>query len=264
MGKLFTQLFKEDIKKVLAWMLSPLLVTVAGSFLYKTTSFQPLGLIIFISMSIMTFAPLISLASLAGNDDSRFYGKKASFYTALPFTPSQVTGARLINYIVMGLVIGIFSFFNILLFSLTGGTDLAPLEIIKFIFRTIDLKLVIIMLKAALILDLFYAIFAQTIMAASTLGSARPFNKIGKAAKPAIFVLLFLIQSFAYSKTIAGIGNSGIIEFEEYRKTIGTGYINILDLNWPSLGLVVLILGAFVLIYFALISYFHKGKISVE
>ena len=264
MGKLFTQIFKEDIKKVLAWMLSPLLVGIAGSFLYKTTNFQPLGLIIFISMSIMTFAPLISIATLAGNDDARFYGKKASFYTALPLTASQVTGARLINYIVMGLVIGIFSFFNILLFSLPGGTDLAPFEIIKFIFRTIDLKLVIIMLKSALILILFYAIFAQTIMAASTLGAARPFNKIGKAAKPAIFVLLFLIQSFVYSRTIAILDNTGIIGFEEYRKTIGTGYINILNLNWPSLGLVVLILGAFVLVYFALTSYFHKEKISVD
>lgn len=264
MGKLFTQIFKEDIKKVLAWMLSPLLVGIAGSFLYKTTNFQPLGLIIFISMSIMTFAPLISIATLAGNDDARFYGKKASFYTALPLTANQVTGARLINFIVMGLVIGLFGSSNLLLFSLNGGTDLKPFEILRFIFSTIDLHMIIIMLKMFLIMVLIYAIFAQTIMAASTLGSARPFNKIGKAAKPAIFVLLFLIQSFVYSRTIAILDNTGIIGFEEYRKTIGTGYINILDLNWPSLGLVVLILGAFVLIYFALTSYFHKEKISVD
>ena len=264
MGKLFTQIFKEDIKKVLAWMLSPLLFGIAGSFLYKTTNFQPLGLIIFISMSIMTFAPLISIATLAGNDDARFYGKKASFYTALPLTASQVTGARLINFIVMGLVIGLFGSSNLLLFSLNGGTDLKPFEILRFIFSTIDLHMIIIMLKMFLIMVLIYAIFAQTIMAASTLGAARPFNKIGKAAKPAIFVLLFLIQSFVYSRTIAILDNTGIIGFEEYRKTIGTGYINILNLNWPSLGLVVLILGAFVLIYFALTSYFHKEKISVE
>ena len=264
MGKLFGQIFKEDIKTVLAWMLSPLLVAIAGALLYKTTNFQPLGLIIFISMSIMTFAPLISMASLAGNDDARFYGKKASFYTTLPFTASQITGARLLNFIVMGFVIAIFSVINLLLFGLTGGSGLEPFEILRFIFKTIDLKLIIIVLKSTLILILIYTIFVQAIMAASTLGSARPFNKIGKAAKATIFVVLFLIQSFVYSKTIGILGNSGIIGFEEYRKTIGTGYINMLDIHWSSLGLIVLILGAFILIYFALTNYFHKEKISVE
>lgn len=264
MGKLFGQIFKEDIKKVLTWMLSPLLVAIAGSLIYKTTSFAPLGLIIFISMSIMTFAPLISIASLAGNDYTRFYGKKASFYTALPLTTSEVTGARLINFIVMGFVIGIFSFFNLLAFSLPGGTDLNILEILKFIGQNIDLKLIIITIKSALVLILFYGIFVQAIMAANTLGASRPFNKMGKAANAVIFVALFLIQAFTYSRAIGLVAKSGIIGFEEYRKTIGTGYINILDLNWSSLGLIVLILGAFVLVYFALINYFHKEKISVD
>ena len=264
MGKLFGQIFKEDIKTVLAWMLSPLLVAIAGALLYKTTSFQPLGLIIFISMSIMTFAPLISMASLAGNDNARFYGKKASFYTALPLTASEVTGARLINFIVMGFVIAIFSVLNLLLFGLTSGSGLEPFEILRFLFKTIDLKLIIMALKSVLIMILFYSIFVQAIMAANTLGSSRPFNKIGKAAKATIFVALFLIQSFVYSKTIAALASSEIIGFEEYRKTIGTGYINMLDIHWSSLGLIVLILTAFVIVYFSLINYFHKEKISVD
>ena len=264
MGKLFGQIFKEDVKTVLAWMLSPLLVAIAGSLLYKTTSFMPLGLIIFISISIMTFAPLISMASLAGNDNARFYGKKASFYTALPLKASEFTGARLINFIVMGLVIGIFSLFNLFAFSLPGATDLNLLEILKFIGQNIDLKLIIISLKSALIVILFYVIFVQAIIAANTLGSSRPFNKIGKAAKASIFVVLFLIQSFIYSKLIVTLASSEIIGFDEYRKTIGSGYINMLDIHWSSLGLIVLILGAFVIIYFAITSYFHKEKISVE
>ena len=264
MGKLFGQIFKEDIKSVLAWMFSPLLVAVAGVLIYKTTNFHPLSLIIFISISIMTFAPLISMASLAGNDSNRFYGKKASFYTTLPFTASEVTGARLINFIVMGFVIGIFSIFNLLLFGLTGGSGLEPIDILKLIVENMDLKLFLMMIKSALILIWVYTIFVQAILAANTLGSSRPFDKIGKAAKATIFVVLFLIQSFIYSKLISVLASSGLIGFEEYRKTIGTGFINMLDIHWSSLGIIVLILGAFVLIYFALTNYFHKEKISVE
>lgn len=64
MGKLFRQIFKEDIKKVMTWMLSPLLIAILGVFVYKLTDFRPISLIIVISGSVMTFAPLISLASL--------------------------------------------------------------------------------------------------------------------------------------------------------------------------------------------------------
>lgn len=76
MGKLFRQIFKEDIKKVITWMLSPLLIAILGVFVYKLTDFRPVALIIVLSGSVMTFAPLISLASLNDSDNNRFYGKK--------------------------------------------------------------------------------------------------------------------------------------------------------------------------------------------
>lgn len=56
-------------------MLSPLLIAILGVFVYKLTAFSPLGLIIVLSGSVMTFAPLISLASLNDSDNNRFYGK---------------------------------------------------------------------------------------------------------------------------------------------------------------------------------------------
>ena len=73
MGKLFRQIFKEDIKKVMAWLLSPMLVAILGTFVYQLTDFRPISLIILLSGSVMNFAPLISLASLVDSDNARFY-----------------------------------------------------------------------------------------------------------------------------------------------------------------------------------------------
>ena len=265
MGKLFKQIFKEDIKTVLPWMLSPLLVAVAGVLLYNLTNLLPVALIIFISIAIMSFAPLISIATIAGNDNARFYGKKAVFYSCLPVKPIEVTGARLINFIMIGLIIGIFSLFNTLFFGVTSDTNaLDPLDILKSIIKTMDINILIILIKSTIILILIYAIFALEIMAANTLGSARPLNKIGKSAKGVLFAAMFLIQAYIYTKTIYILGNSNLVGFREYSKAIGTGYINMLDLNWSSFTLIIIILAIFTALYFVITSYFHKEKISVQ
>ena len=264
MGKLFRQIFKEDIKKVMAWMLSPLLIAILGVFVYKLTDFRPISLIIVISGSVMTFAPLISLASLNDSDNNRFYGKKATFYTSLPFSSSEVTGARLINYLVMGLVIGVFSIFNFLLIGLTSDGGLNPLDILKYLGQSIDLNIFISLVKFIIIIVLFYAIFALIMMAANTLGGSRPFNRMGRSAKLVLFVALILFQGYVYAKLISGLGNTSLIKFKEYSTNAATFSINMLDLNWSSFAIIVLILGIFALAYFALVNYFHKEKISVE
>ena len=264
MGKLFRQIFKEDIKKVMAWMLSPILVAILGTFVYQLTDFRPISLIIVLSGSVMTFAPLISLASLNDSDNNRFYGKKAAFYTTLPFTASEITGARLINYLIMGLVIGIFSLFNFLFMGLTSDGGLNPLDIFKYIGQSINLDIFISSVKYIIIIALFYAIFALIIMAANTLGASRPFNKMGRSAKLVLFVALILFQGYVYAKLISGLGNTSLIKFKEYSTSIGTFSINMLDINWSSFAIIVLILAIFALAYFALTNYFHKEKISVE
>lgn len=264
MGKLFRQIFKEDIKKVMTWMLSPLLIAILGVFVYELTDFRPISLIIVISGSVMTFAPLISLSSLNDSDNNRFYGKKAAFYTSLPFSSSEVTGARLINYLVMGLVIGVFSIFNFLLIGLTSDGGLNPLDILKYLGQSIDLNIFISLVKFTIIIVLFYAIFALIMMAANTLGGARPFNKMGRSAKLVLFVALILFQGYVYAKLISGLGNTSLIKFKEYSTNAATFSINMLDLNWSSFAIIVLILGIFALAYFALVNYFHKEKISVE
>ncbi len=264
MGKLFRQIFKEDIKKVMTWMLSPLLIAILGVFVYELTDFRPISLIIVISGSVMTFAPLISLASLNDSDNNRFYGKKAAFYTSLPFSSSEVTGARLINYLVMGLVIGVFSIFNFLLIGLTSDGGLNPLDILKYLGQSIDLNIFISLVKFTIIIVLFYAIFALIMMAANTLGGSRPFNRMGRSAKLVLFVALILFQGYVYAKLISGLGNTSLIKFKEYSTNSATFSINMLDLNWSSFAIIVLILGIFALAYFALVNYFHKEKISVE
>lgn len=264
MGKLFRQIFKEDIKKVMTWMLSPLIIAILGVFVYELTDFRPISLIIVLSGSVMTFAPLISLASLNDSDNNRFYGKKAAFYTSLPFSSSEVTGARLINYIIMGLVIGVFTIFNFLNIGITSDSGLDPIEILKYLSQSINLNIFISMIKFIIIIALFYTIFALIMMAANTLGGSRPFNKMGRSAKLVLFVALILFQGYVYVKLISGLGNTSLIKFKEYSTNAATFSINMLDLNWSSFGIIVLILGAFALAYFALVNYFHKEKISVD
>ena len=252
MGKLFRQIFKEDIKKVMTWMLSPLLIAILGGFVYKLTDFRPISLIIVLSGSVMTFAPLISLASLNDSDNNRFYGKKSAFYTSLPLKSSETTGA------------GLFSIFNFLLIGITSDNGLDPLEILKYLGQSIDLNIFISLVKFLIIIALFYTIFALIMMAANTLGASRPFNKMGRSAKLVLFVALILFQGYVYAKLISGLGNTSLIKFKEYSTNAATFSINMLDLNWSSFAIIVLILGAFVLAYFALVNYFHKEKISVE
>jgi len=264
MGKLFRQIFKEDIKKVMTWMLSPLIIAILGVFVYELTDFRPISLIIVLSGSVMTFAPLISLASLNDSDNNRFYGKKAAFYTSLPFSSSEVTGARLINYIIMGLVVGVFTIFNFLNIGITSDSGLDPIEILKYLSQSINLNIFISMIKFIIIIALFYTIFALIMMAANTLGGSRPFNKMGRSAKLVLFVALILFQGYVYVKLISGLGNTSLIKFKEYSTNAATLSINMLDLNWSSFGIIVLILGAFALAYFALVNYFHKEKISVD
>lgn len=265
MGNLFRQIFKEDIKIVLPWMLSPMLIAAVCALLYKATDFYPITLIIFISMTVMTFAPLISIATLAGNDNTRFYGKKAAFYTSLPLKSEKITGARLINFLVMGLLIALLSLFNLIIFATPAESGLEPLlDILKYIVENIDMKLVLISIKTLILSVMFYGVFSLAIMASNTLGSSSPFKKIGKAARGLLFVAIFLLQAYLYTKTIGILANSSLVSFNEYRKTIGTGYINMLDFNWSSYALIVLIFVVFGTLYFALTNYFHKKKISVE
>lgn len=264
MGKLFRQIFKEDIKKVMVWMLSPMLIAAVGALLYKTTNFRPVALVVFVSMAVMTFAPLVSLASLNDSDNNRFYGKKAAFYSSLPVNSEKVTGARLINYLVMGLVIGLFSIFNFLLIGITSDNGLDPLDILKYLSQSIDLNIFISLVKFIIIFALFYIVFALIIMAANTLGASRPFNKMGKIGGVILFAGMFLFQGYIYVKFINVLGNTTLIKFKEYSKGTATFTINMLDLNWSSFAIIVLILGLFALAYFALVNYFHKEKISVD
>ena len=148
--------------------------------------------------------------------------------------------------------------------ALPNNGGLNPIDILKYLGQSIDLNIFISLVKFLIIIALFYTIFALIMMTANTLGASRPFNKMGRSAKLILFVALILFQGYVYAKLISGLGNTSLIKFKEYSTNAATFSINMLDLNWSSFAIVILILGAFALAYFALVNYFHKEKISVE
>lgn len=265
MGKLFRQIFKEDVKTVLPWMLSPAVLSLLAMFIHNTTGASFFAPLVFIIMTLMAAAPLVSIVTLASNDNDRFYGKKAAFYTSLPYTSREVTGARFLNFVLNGLIIGIFAILNMGFFAISDTGVLSIVEFIKYALGNIDPFLTEYLGKYFVIVTLFGLVFAQQIMAANTLGSSRPFNAIGKAARPLIFVVIFIGQIMTYTRLLGIFLDHNPANIEEYTRTLETGdIVTITNISWHSFFVAALVLIISALIYFAIINYFHKEKISVE
>lgn len=265
MGKLFRQIFKEDIKTVLPWMLAPALLSLLAMFIHKTTGASSFPLVVFVTITLMAAAPLVSIVTLASNDNDRFYGKKAAFYTSLPYTSREVTSARFLNFVLNGLIIGIFATLNIMFFAISDTGVLSLKEFIKYALGNIDPILVEYLGKYFGVVALFCLVFALQIMAANTLGSSRPFNAIGKAARPLIFVVIFIGHAMLNTRLLGAFQdhNPGIIE--AHTRTLENGdLVTITKISWQSFIIASLILIVSAIIYFAIVNYFHKEKISVE
>ena len=265
MGKLYGQIFKEDIKTTLSWMLTPALLSLLAMFIYKTTGASSIALFIFVTMTLMAAAPLVSIVTLASNDNDRFYGKKAAFYTSLPYTSRELTGARFINFLINGLVIGIFAILNVLFFAISDTGVLSLKEFIKYAMSNIDSFIAGYLGKYFSVVALFCLVFILQIMATNTLGASRPLNKMGKAARPLIFVILFIGQIMTYTRLLGLFLDHNPAHIEEYSRTLENGSIvTITNISWHSFAVASIVLIATCLIYFLVINYFHKEKISVE
>ena len=265
MGKLFRQIFKEDIKDTILWMLAPPILSLLGLFIYKTTGARPFALLVFITMTLMAAAPLVCLVTLTGNDNERFYGKKAAFYTALPLRSKDVTGARFLNFLILGLIFGVLTILNMVFFTISDTGTLSLVEFIKYAMSNIDPFIAGYIGKYLVVATLYCLVFVLQIMAANTLGASRPFNVMGKAARPLIFVVAFIGQIMAYTRLLGIFLDHNPANIEEYTRTLQDGSIvTITNISWHSFAVASIVLIATALIYFLVINYFHKEKISVE
>ena len=265
MGKLFRQIFKEDIKSVIAWMLAPPILSLIGLFIYKTTGARPFALLVFITMTLMAAAPLVCLVTLTGNDNERFYGKKASFYTSLPLKSQEVTGARFLNFVLAGLILGVLTILNMLFFIISDTGTLSLVEFIKYAMSNIDPFIAGYIGKYLAVVTLYCLVFILQIMAANTLGASRPFKALGKAARPLIFVVVFIGQIMVYTRLLGLFLDHNPANIEEYTRTLQNGNIvTITNISWHSFAVASIVLIVTALIYFLVINYFHKEKISVE
>lgn len=265
MGKLFKQIFKEDIKETILWMIAPPILSLLGLFIYKTTGARPFALLVFITMTIMAAAPLVCLVSLTGNDNERFYGKKAAFYTALPLISKEVTGARFLNFLILGLIFGILTILNMVFFKISDTGTLSLVEFVKYAMSNIDSFISGYIGKYLVVATLYCLVFILQIMAANTLGASRPFKAMGKAARPLIFVVLFIGQIMIYTRLLGIFLDHSPAIIEAYTRTLQNGDIVIItNISWRSFAVASIVLIVTSLIYFAIINYFHKEKISVE
>lgn len=265
MGKLFRQIFKEDIKDTILWMLAPPILSLLGLFIYKTTGARPFALLVFITMTLMAAAPLVCLVTLTGNDNERFYGKKAAFYTALPLRSREVTGARFLNFLILGLIFGILTILNMVFFTISDTGTLSLVEFIKYAMSNIDPFIAGYIGKYLVVATLYSLVFILQIMAANTLGASRPFKAMGKAARPLIFVVAFIGQIMAYTRLLGIFLDHNPANIEEYTRTLQNGdIVTITNISWHSFAVASIVLIVTAIIYLLVINYFHKEKISVE
>ena len=261
MGKLFGQIFKEDIKTIILWMFLPLAaVTIFSQLIRVFESSLLVGIGLVLSGILLVAGPLIGIAVLTKNDNQRFYGDNASFYSALPFSSAEVTGARYINYILIGLIIAISIVLNFILLTITQSN--APLSFAELFGEISELLSKIdIRIFWGVILNFFMLglSFASMIMFANTAGHLKILG-VSKSASAIIFAIIFIIIGYLFAKVQGWI-------IADYMTTVNSGEFSLeVANNAPVMKTV--ILPALFNIFVAAILYIltlkiHKDKLSV-
>lgn len=201
MGKLFGQIFKEDFKSIILWLFLPLgAVLIFSQLISIFTNSALVGIGLILSTTLLIAGPLVALGILSKNDTQRFYNDNASFYSVLPFNSSEVTAARYINFIVIGIIIAISILINLLILIRTQSTDsIRFTEIFNAIANALsqtDIKTLV-----GVILTLFTTglAFAAMIMFADTSGHLKIFGS-SKSASAFIFTIIFLAMGYIFAK----------------------------------------------------------------
>lgn len=197
MGKLLGQIFKEDIKGILPWMvLPPIAVFITLSMLMRLGENPIIGFLAGVSMLLVILAPFIALVSAAVNDWTRFYGKNAAFYSGLPFTSGEVIGARLVNFIIMGIIASLAAFINVSIMIASQGDSQEFFDMIKTLFASIQEAFGSqILILIGLFVILAGITFVSEIIFANTLGSTNGLSSLSYFAP----ILTFFIVNIAIS-----------------------------------------------------------------
>jgi hypothetical protein len=261
MGKLLGQIFKEDFKSIILWLLLP--IASALMFLQLLNIFKDspfLGIGMTISMTLLTIGPLIALGIAAKNDYERFYGKNAAFYSALPLASSAISGARLVGFILLGILIAIVTFINyIILILVTSNLSIGELlDSIANGIGQIGSNTVLALIITIFTIGLY---LVNIIMLANTAGSTKLFGKKSKWAPIIIFLVLFFALGMLSSKIQA----SALAEYVSSTFNYGPNNLEIsAELPSASMAFPIIINIVISAILYGLTYYFHDKKLSVN
>lgn len=201
MGKLIGQIFKEDFKNIILWLILPLISSFILMKLYEVFETSALiGIAIVISFTLLMVGPIIALSISTDKDMKRFYDKESSFYSTLPYKSSQIIGARFINYI----LIGILSFTSFIVnFIILGLAQKEQIYTLSDIFDGIKTIIANIGLgRFALILLVAFSVLITLIsmlLLASTATGSKYFAKYSKSAALFVFIILLALIGFSFS-----------------------------------------------------------------
>lgn len=262
MGKLTGQIFKEDFKSIILWLFLPL--ASALIFMQLLSAFEGLpilSLAMGFSMTLLIVGPFLSLAIAARNDNKRFYGENAGFYSSLPISSASITGARLINYILLGILIAVSAFLNFIILNIANVPGLSLSEIFSSIANGINQIGAGKFTMAILNLFMFGVFIVSTMMLANSLGSSGFFGRKSKYTPVIIFLVLF----FGLGMIGAKIQSSALGDYVYQTFEMGGAEVSVSNdasirvMLIPLISNIVLSLG-----FFGLSYYYHDKKLSVD
>ncbi|WP_099321291.1 hypothetical protein [Anaerococcus sp. Marseille-P3625] len=217
MGKLIGQIFKEDFKNIILWLILPLISSFILMKLYEVFETSALiGIAIVISFTLLMVGPIIALSISTDKDMKRFYDKESSFYSTLPYKSSQIIGARFINYI----LIGILSFTSFIVnFIILGLAQKEQIYTLSDIFDGIKTIIANIGLgRFALIILVAFSVLITLIsmlLLSSTATGSKYLAKYSKSAALFVFIILLIIIGFSFSYLQANVLLNNLNEVKE-------------------------------------------------
>lgn len=262
MGKLLGQIFKEDFKSIILWLFLPLASALIFMQLLSAFPGGPiLSIAMGFSMTLLIIGPFLALAIAAKNDNERFYGNNAGFYSSLPISSASITGARLINYILLGILIAISAFLNFIILNIANAPGLSLSEIFSSISNGINQigagKVTMVMLN----LFMFGVFLVSTMMLANSFGSSSFFGRRSKYTPIIIFLILF----FGLGMIGAKIQSSALADYVYESFNLGGTQVDVSYNTSVRLMLIPLITNIIISLgFYGLTYYFHDKKLSVD
>ncbi|WP_394019111.1 hypothetical protein [Anaerococcus cruorum] len=262
MGKLFGQIFKEDFKSMVLWLFLPLASALIFMQLLSAFPGGPiLSIAMGFSMTLLIIGPFLSLAIAAKNDNERFYGNRAGFYSALPLSTHAITGARIINYILLGIVIVLSGMINFIILNLASAPGLSLSEIFTSLSNLVEQIGGAKFAMALLSLFSFGVYIVSAIMLANTFGSSNVFGKKSKFGP----IIVFLIIFFGLGMIGAKFQSTALADYLYQSFDVGSAEVEVAYSSTARLMLIPFFINILISLgFYGLTYYFHDKKLSVD